>query len=217
MARFNQPPLNSSSGVMVTVGVVNTISGERSAMVFPLAEDNRPGVVADLGFDAFSAVEASIMGALLDCMSVDSEIRFIAAEPMMNGRLPFRVDYAAGVNPGTRGTPSVPDQVALLIVFYMNPNDPLIPPHNRLRIGKNYIPGAASADIVGDIVQGGVLANMDTLIGILGNGFVGVGADTGTWYRVVSQDRASNSTLVRSMQGESRRYVCTQRRRLLPH
>lgn len=207
-----QPALSNSNGVIVGVGI--RVGNDRTEILVPMAGDGFTLTPDQLARAAVDAMENNGLPVLLPCLSSDAEVSYISGEPMQNGNVPFRKDYPAGTNPGTRAAGAAPSNVAALLSFYGDPTQ--TPPGGRTRIGKNFLAGIAKGDLVGDLLVGALQAVLQTLADALFGGIASTIPGGGQWYRVVKALRGATQALQNIVIDEARDYVTTQRRRLLP-
>lgn len=200
------------NGVILTVGVQSGY--DRVACVIPLcADDSIPPVSG-----CQSALEgwgASIRDSFLACMSSLAFLRFVQAEGMIDGMIPYREDYAPTDFPGTRGATIMPSQVTGLCVFYEDPADAVV--GARMRVGKNFIPGLCADDIAQDFLVPDLVTAIAGFATAMQAGFAGsIGSHT--FYRVLAGDVRSpaGTPIKRVITAQARGYVCTQKRRLIP-
>lgn len=209
------PVLDRVNGATITVGVV--CNGDRMEVVIPVGSDD-PGIIAlNIGQDAVEAFEATVLPLLLDCLSQSAYVSFIACEPLNNGQLPFRKDYAALAQPGTAGLGAAPSQVAGLIVFYCDVTQ--LQPGDRTCVGKTFIPAVPQDDLDGDIIASAPLKTAYlAFANAMVNGWNTILAG-GKWYRVTSfNSHLTNPDHLLAVSGSVvRQYVATQRRRQIPH
>src|SRR6185369_5785530 len=92
--------MHSNMGVICTIGVMS--KNDRTAIVFPMATDSSNLDRASLCDDALETLQSIAAPLLQAVMSVDAHVTHIQVEGMMDGSVPARQDYAAGLYPGTR-------------------------------------------------------------------------------------------------------------------
>ena len=112
---FPQPVINNDAGVIVTIGLV--VNADRVACVFPLAND--AGLPPEtLCSDAVVSFNTSCRTSFLAGMSSDAHIAYAQGEGMVDGKIPYREDYAAGAHPGAIATHAMPNNVTGLGIYY---------------------------------------------------------------------------------------------------
>lgn len=207
------PAVTNSKGVILQVGIV--VNNDRTELVIPCATD---GALSDNNtrcFDAVTGFEANVLPALLAAMSSGAYVSFLQADGMVNGMIPFRTNYAAGVKPGTRGAAPVPSSTGGLISFYAEPAD--LGVGARMRTAHNTIPGPDVTDLSGDALVGAYKGVLNSFGLSLQVGFLG-GGPGDTFYRVLAAKHgAGGQPLIRVAFVDVPGYVATYRRRILPH
>jgi len=214
MSSSTQPDLTNDNGVVLTVGIVS--NSDRCCIVLPIATDNTSLDDVTRCKDAVTSF-AAIIAQLQACISSDAYISFIQGEGMTDGMIPNRQDFTITTYLGTRDAPAAPSQVAALIIFYRDPAHALT--GERMKIGKNFIPGLAQNDLSGDHVVAGLGANLQTFADTLQNGFNSSGGGgSQKWYRYLNTPvPRTTGTHLKAVTGQTQRgYVATQRRRLVP-
>lgn len=213
---FAQPAMIADNGVLVTIGMM--VGKDRAAIVFPIATGTADLGKTELCRHAGLAVKDGLCSMLKACMGSDCSLEHISVEAMLDGYIPSRIDLAAlGTNGGTGTPPSMPAQVAGLLVFYADPAD--LPPGGRMRVGKTFVPGIPQDLVAGDKLLSDELTALTTLANAMGAGFTGVTYPEETWYRVLAAPRprgAVGQSLKRTIASDGRAYVVTQKRRLTP-
>lgn len=206
--------MTNGSGVILTVGIV--VNNDRCAVVFPLALEASTEDAANRCTDAVQSFVANMLGFMDAVLSSAAFVSFVAAEGMCDGTIPFREDFSPGDYPGTLAAGPAPSNVCGLLTFYEDPADS--PPGDRIRLGKNFIPGIPKVGLTGDIIDGSIVGAMQALAQKLQEGFDSVTASGHKWYRVTAagKPRAAGTALRRSYIGSARAYVVTQRRHLIP-
>lgn len=209
-----QPVMDLEEGVVLSIGLIS--NDDRCEIVLPMCNDNNVIIQAQVNRDAVDAAIAHVLPLLVAILSSDTYVSFVQSEGIQLGTIPYRTDFAAADWPGTRASGSVPSQVAALMTFYAEPTD--LSGTEKMRAGKNFIPGLAAVDITGDKVSLTVTALILALGQALLTGYA-TDSGTGKWYRIVSTTpRTGHPTEpVRCDAIIARRVVATQRRRLLPH
>lgn len=215
MNSVQQPEMTSNTGVILTIGIRS--SGDRCAIVIPAATDNASTDKKTLCEAACTDFDAGPLTELTDLMSEDAYVSFIQAVGMDNGFLPNRIDYAPADFPGATTGDVESSQVGGLLIFYSDPAD--LAPGQRVRVGKNTVPGIPDAGLIGDAIQASLVTKLDALAEKLAEGWTFSGSGGGTWYRVVSAPPKGSTAaaLIRTGAWLSRGYSATQRRRLIPH
>lgn len=208
-----QPVLASDNGVILTVGILSGV--DRTEMVFPVAAAGAVQDPNDLCLNCLNAFTTGLVFAkFLDCISSDAQVTYVQAEGMVDGKVPARKAYAAGAQLGTRPTGVMSSQVASLLIWYEEAADAVT--GERIRVGKNFLPGLSEDDITGDIIsltlQGFILTFMDNMA----QGFVAL-VPAGTFYRGLAANNSPAGNVRRIGRYGVRDYVGTQRRRLTPH
>lgn len=209
-----QPAMQSDKGVIVTVSIL--CGADRTAIVIPLATDDGGLAPESICVDAVAAVQNTVVPLIQDCLSADASVMAVAAEGMMDGTIPFRRDFPVGFFAGNRGAGLMPSQVTGLAIFYGDPAD--IGPGLTMRCGKTFMPGLCSADVVVDTIVGALEGALEAFAAALLNGF-NTNLGGGKWYRVLAKAASTSivQALRRTIVKAIRKYVATQRRRLVPH
>jgi hypothetical protein len=206
--------MESDDGWILTVGMIT--SADRWEMVFPIAPDHTVGPFpADMAEHIVGGWIANVMPLLLACVTSDTSVCFVQAEGMVDGKVPSRSDFPTAVEIGTLGTVSLPTSDAALLVYYVDPTKHLST--NRERVAKNFVAGIDKTTALNDLIGGAVEAALETFLNNMANGF---GDDrmagSTTWYRVGKAIRQTAQALPNIVTAEVRRYIGTQRRRMLP-
>ena len=203
--------LNTDHAVTLSIGI--NVNGDRCEIVLPCATDDTTLSANDLCADAVHAVGAVARPLILSCISPDAYISFIAADGMVDGKVPFRQVYAPTDYPGVLTGAAMPSQVAGLLVFYEEGAD--VVTGERIRVAHNFIPGIPETEVTGDLVSASLFPALTNLALQL----KGPMADTGTknWYRVLATIRTTATAVRRIGNTGAREWVATQRRRLVPH
>lgn len=206
--------MTSDKGVILTVGIL--AGADRTAVVMPLATDDGGLDPTTICEDAVEAFVSTCVPQLLACISIDAQVTSVSAEGMMDGTVPFRVDFAPGTAVGTRDNPLMPANVSSLGTFYGDPAD--IGPGLRMRASHIFIPGLSMADVTVDKIVSTLESAIEAFITTLLNGFT-TNLGGGKWYRVLAKSASTSIVqgLKRLISAIARLYVATQRRRLLPH
>jgi hypothetical protein len=211
-----QPLVTPNFGVILSIGLVS--KGDRMEMVMPLITDGTVVTANNLCSDAVQSVQNNLVPTIQPCLTDSTYISFIAAEGMENGKIPYRLDYASGVLPGTiSAIDPLPNNVAVLLAFYADPA--LLPLGARMRVGKTFIPAVPESLWTGDRISAPGLVLYDALAQMMLVGFASVLTPAKKWYRCTSapQRGAGVSLCLRAVSAIARIYTGTQRRRLLPH
>jgi len=213
MSSIEQPSILNNNGAIVTIGIrVNT---DRCAIVMPFVTDDV--VLDELTFcnDLVITAQTHILTSLTAVMSVQSYVSFIAAEGMIDGRIPYRVDYAPTDHPGLLTGPPVPSQVSGLVIWYEDPRD--VVAGHKLRVAKNFIPGLPSANVTGNIIDSALVDTLQALADNSQNGYE-TNAGSGKWYRCLAapRPRTPGTSCKRTTGQLGRDVVYTQKRRLIP-
>jgi len=217
---MSQPTLASDKGVILTVGFID-MAVNRGQIVLPVATDSAAFIDVigcKLAVDAF--VE-HIVPLLLDCMSSDGAIRFVQAEGMDDGIVPWRHDITGTDGLGTGGNGGIPSNAGLLCTFYEEPLDTA--PGERMRTAHNNIGNVPSEQWLEGTPSGPLLAAGQALIDVLVAGWLfepAIGSDK--WYRVLAAKKRGiggdppATNLKRICAGLPRGYAGTTRRRQVP-
>lgn len=210
MPSVDQPTgLAKTNACVITLGYV--CNNDRCAITLPMATDT--DINPNDGLQQLADNLATVLVTpWADCVSSATYCSFVACESMNNGVVPARVDFAPADHPGTRGATSVASQVAGLMVFYEDSRD--VSGTEKIRVGKNFISGIATDDVVGDELVADLQANIVSLAESLQNGIDD--GDGNTWYRVLAREGIAGPQIRRTYSFASRGYVVTQRRRLIP-
>ena len=206
-----QPSLDSGTGVILTCGF--TTGHDRWAIVLPVATDDNTLNPITLCSDAVNAFVALELNHLMAIFAADTNLNYIQAEGMVDGRVPYRTDIAPGGEPGTLGATSMPRNVSALTAFYVDPGQTLST--GRERVGKTFFAGISADEVVGDIVQNVLLTAITLFCNEIVNGY-NTNAGGGKWYRVGKAVRTTATALPNIVAVQVRDYVATQRRRLMP-
>lgn len=202
------------------VGVILTVGGlcgsDRVAMVMPLVTDDGGLDAITRCEDAVAAFRVSEIVTLLNCISSDAQITYLAAEGMCDGMIPFREDFALATYPGSRPAGVMPSSVTSLVAFYADPAD--LGAGVRMRTAKSFIWGVPQGDVVGDQIQGALLAGLINFGIAMQTGWA-TQLGGGKWYRQLAapSTRLPGDPVIRIATSQPRAYIATQRRRLLPH
>lgn len=211
------PELKAGSGVVVTIGIM--AAGDRTAIVIPLATPTEEIDNKDLCFKACDAVESSLYGYLLDCICTQAYIRYIQAEAMMNGKVPFRKGYGTTEYPGTRTGVVMPSNVAGLALFYSYKEED-DPPTKRTRVAKTFLPGLSATDVDGDVMVSALRGKITLFANALIDGIADSGSPSNIWHRALAVPRPRptdpQTALGRIASAVVPNNVATQRRRLIP-
>lgn len=211
-----QPVAINDNGVMLSVGLLS--NGDRWEIVMPLCYDHALGAIdaEHICQDAVSSFFAGPFNDLLACLSADTQITFLSAEGMTDGRVPQRVDFAIGANAGSRPAGAMPSNVTALITYYEEPAD--VAPNTRMRTGKTFLSGIAQSDVAGDHVITALVTLMTTFGADMLLGYASTLVPATKWYRYLSSPlaRAAGTNVKRVGVVSARAYVATQRRRLIP-
>lgn len=203
----------TTSDACVILSVQMLIAGQRAEIVIPFGDSANAATLATICKDVVDGFETVGIPALIDCLSNDSQVVGLSAEAMIDGGIPFRRNYALGTNVGTIAHPCVPQQVAALTAYYPNPDDLTV--GNRVRVGKNFIPGVPETNVAGEIIDAALQAALQAFADLLVAGINGLGA--AFYQRVINTDRTPGATIYFALLGYVRDYVGTIKRRLLPH
>lgn len=215
MPAVQPTPLKKAKCVKLVVGVVS--QGDLQEVVMPLASNDNTLTYDTMCQDAVNAFIASGPLTLFKgCMGSGAFVRFISAEMLILGGIPYRLDFGSTVHPGTLGTTPMPSSVAGLMVYYAEGADLLTT--ERMRVGKTFMPGVPMSHVTGDFIDGTLKTAYEGLAQTLLTGFITIAAG-GNWYRVLSGDvqQIDPTNLIRSSTAIVRNYVATQRRRMVPH
>lgn len=212
-AATTQPDCDNDKGVILTIGLL--VNGDRCAIVLPLGNPSTVLSVYDASEDAVLSFIASPMSLLLACMTTDSFLAFVQAEPMVDGGLPYRRDSVTGAHPGTVSGHALPSNTGGLMVFY---RDPAIGFGSRMRVGKNTVPGVPVSEVVGDIPNSTYVGHLQDFADALQAGFVSITDGASKWYRYLAAPfpRTPGTALKGVTDQQARGYLATQRRRFIP-
>lgn len=217
---MTQPILASDKAVILTVGFVDG-NVNRGQIVMPLATDSVafiPVVGCKFAVDAFVT---NVMPSLLDCMSDSGGIRFVQAEGMDDGIVPWRQEISGTDGIGTGGTGVLPSNAGLLATFYEEPLD--VGAGARMRTAHNNIGNSPASHWTDGGPDATLAAAAEGLITLLIAGFAfdpAIGSDK--WYRVLASKKRGTggdppaTTLKRIAAGLHRGYAGTQKRRQVP-
>lgn len=190
------------------------VAGQRAECVIPLADDSQVVVATNKNRDVCEAFVAQGLPLLLDCLAQDAQVIGVSAEGMVDGDIPFRLNFPLGSYEGTIAHDCVPQSIASLIAFYADPAD--VAPGNRTRVAKTMIPGVPETSIAGEIIDGALKTAVGLFMDLLLNG-MGGGSAGGIWRRVMAEVRGIGATIRLAIQGIVRDYIASVKRRLLPH
>lgn len=212
---MSQPTVTADKGVILTFGILS--GADRCAIVMPVFTDSTLFGPVTLVQDAVSSADTNLSTLLADCLATDSLVLFIQGEGMIDGMIPSRLDYAPADFPGTRTGDAMPSSCGAIMGFYRDPADPL--PSTRVSLGKNIIPGISADDVTGDVISLDLQNAVIDLADMLVTGWASTGDSGNKWYRAsVAVPRANTSDHIpRCASQIVRRYIGTQRRRLIPH
>lgn len=204
--------VGTDQGVIVSVQLL--ISGQRAEMVFPMAwfSDDGPGL-ANMAQEAVDAFEIEVIPPLLNCISAGAQVVGLSAEPMNNGGIPYRRNYAFGTHEGNRGPDVAPQQVAVLAAYYPDPAD--VSPGAPTNSGGQFVPGIAEDDLAAEVIDATLKAAVEIFVAGLVEGFAT--SSGGVLSRSIYAARNGARDLRKAIIYTVRDYVGTVRRRLLPH
>jgi hypothetical protein len=186
------------------------------AIVLPMTYAGGDLTATTLCEDAVNAFIATGLPELMACISEDAACHFVQAEGMLDGYVPHRKEFETAAFPGTRGTPHLPNTVALLVVFYADPVD--LPGGARMRVAKTFIPCIAHDDFDGDVFVTTLLDAAQTWADVVQGGIPGIATPSASWFRVLNAPpRTGPGSAMRVLGQEPRGYPGTQRRRMVPH
>lgn len=213
MSSIVQPDATNEKGMVLTCGL--RVNGDRCAIVLPIAAPEAVLTVYNEALDAIESFETSVLPNILACITTASFCSFIQAEPMTDGRIPARKDFDASTHTGLVSGNALPSNTGALLVFYRDPAGTF---GTRMRIGKNTIPGIGVSQVVGDIVQSTLFANLGTLADMLQNGWPSVQDAAHNWYRYLAtpRPRTAGTPLHGVTDQQPRNYLATQKRRFIP-
>ncbi len=206
--------MQNTNGCIVTVGI--RTPQDRAAIVLPVATDNDSAGARQLCAACGDAVEESLLDLICACIGASAYVTFVQAEGMVDGMIPVRADYGILDHPGTRTGPGECSQIAGLMMYYALPED--LPLNHRMVVSKNFLPGLSDTDVSGDYIADDVVTAMEAFLAAVTMGFAGTTFPEVTFYRVMSAPRVRTpgTQLVRVGLTLARKYVGTQRRRLIP-
>lgn len=217
----------NTKGVHLTIGVV--VNGDRMSMVMCEVCDASGLDKVNTCEDAVTSALSTLLPILLPCLAPGAYISYVQAEGMVDGMVPYRLDFGPTEHPGT-GTSgdTMPSQVAGLLIFYGDPDDAV--EGDRMKFAKTFVPGLPKADVSGDIVNSPTSSALVSLANMLQEGFVSSAFPPSKWWRVIAPPRipatppktgtvpAPDGTyVIRTRTSLARFYLATQRRRQLPH
>lgn len=215
MTAISQPALQSEKGVILTIGLLT--GQDRWAIVLPVATDDATAQSnpTNACTNAVTAWVNNGLSLLTPCIASDTSIVYVQGEGMVDGHIPFRQDFAPGVEVGSQGTVSLSRNCSVLGVYYVDPSQTLTT--GRERVAKNFIAGIDAASVVGDIAQIAVTSAVQTFIDAMAAGFhTASGPPYPTWYRVGKAVRTTGQALPNIVVTAVREYIVTQRRRMIP-
>lgn len=228
MAAIQQPAVTNDHGAELTVGILSG-TGNRMAIVLPMATDNTTLTDINRMQDCVVAWQSHGMPQLLACMVATVEVLFIQAEGMVDGIIPYRIDFVPGTNPGTNSGQLAPTNVTGLITFYEDPAD--IAPGRKMRTARTFVPGVSDSSLTENTIDVGLLASYLTWGTTMQNGY-NVITGSGKWYRMLSapyqltanptpppamiRTRPRGIQVPRIAAISPRSYVATQKRRMVP-
>lgn len=211
------PELKADTGVVVTLGIIT--AGDRCALVIPMATPATDLENDTLCASAADAVISGLMLYLTNCLVTSAYVRYINAEAMMNGKVPYRGTFGSTEYPGARTGVALPSNVAALGLFYSYKEQD-DPPTQRTRVGKMFLPGISATDVEGDLVKSTLKGEIATLLQAMVDGFDDSQTPTHKWYRALAVPRPRptdpEAALARISKTIVPGTVATQRRRLLP-
>lgn len=210
-----QPQVTTAQGCILTVGIVG--QSDRCTIVLPVFTDATTFTDVDRCKDAVDSFEDQCLSDLCDLLSEEVYVTFTQAEGMQDGMVPNRIDYDFSTHPGTRTGGFLPMSVAALIAFYSDPDDIVV--NERIRVGKQFIPGISEDDVELGAVSLTLTGLMLTWAQKLLNGYASLASPSDKWYRACSAPfpRIAESAIIRTGAVVVRGYTGTQRRRLVPH
>src|SRR6185369_3439051 len=109
----------------------------------------------------------------------------IQVEGMMDGSVPARQDYAAGLYPGTRTGTTIANNVCGLGALYCDPTD--TPAGDVMPVAKTFFPGLSTSDVTNDLVATAVRTAIEAFLQALQEGMVSAGSGDGKWWRVLKK------------------------------
>lgn len=211
----NQLAVTNNFGVMLTIGML--LNGERVACVEPYG---LPDTAADptlISADLVQSWEALCQTAFQGCLSADCQLTFLNAEPMIDGSIPYRDDFATGTNPGALAAGALPANNCGLIVYYEDPAD--IPAgKSRISVGKTFMPAIPDSLCIAQNLQPTITAAYAVYAALVQEGFTSTLYSGFKWQRMLTspKPRTPGTAIRRTIKYEVRGAIYTQRRRLLP-
>lgn len=212
--------MTSDKGVILTIGLL--VGTDRAALVMPVATDATPTAPEDLCDNAVNAfVQGDAMDALVALLTTHCYVSYVQAEGMDDGKIPSRNDFAATDHPGTVSGDTLPTQVGALVCFYEDPAD--IDAGGRMRHSRMTVPGCGVTQLTGGIAGTTLVVNLTAFAELLRHGFSAASATPPVFYRVLASPprgaggHAPATALKRIASSTIRRYLGTQRKRIVPH
>lgn len=209
-----QPAVNNTFGAVLTIGV-NT-NGNRAAIVLPVFTTDITLGKVNLCDDAVNSAVTTLVPLMVIVMVATDYISFVQADGMKDGYIPSRQDFAPGANPGLVTGQSLPSQTSVLLSMYEEPDDSIA--GKRMRVAKTFMPSVPAGYMTNGQLDPTHVANYDSIVSMFGAGWPGVNDVTKQWFRGLSvpKPRSTTAQVPRIRSGETRQYVGTQRRRLVP-
>jgi len=182
-------------------------------------------------YNAVWALQDNVLGQLRACLPPRTSIIGIGAEPMTNGRIPYRQNFPVDTYPGTRTgaiatSDPEPSSVGVVVDFFFDPADlpPVTPPAVPARtvVAHNTFPGIWEEDTGGNVITDALYDLFDTFATKLYDGSLTYddtpdGGDLLVWKRVNKILRGAVHQVVREVATHAvKKIVGSVERRLRP-
>jgi hypothetical protein len=182
-------------------------------------------------YNCLAAFNGTPLNRLRACLPQRTSIIGIGCEPMTNGRIPYRENYAVDVNQGTRSgaAPTAdpePSSVGVVVDFFFDPADlpPITPPAVPARtvVAHNTFPGIWEEDTGGNVITDALYDLFNDFALSLYDGTMtfddtGDGGDLLVWKRVNKILRGAVNQVVREVATHAvKKIVGSVERRLRP-
>lgn len=150
------------------------VGTQRAEIVIPMCLFSGSPGSSQVCSDLAQALVTNSMPELLAAISPQASVIGCSVHGMLGGKIPARIAFAVGDEPGVLGVNASPQQVAGLVSFYPDMADFSV--DTRLREGRNFIPGIADEKVSDGIIANDVIAALNTWAQTLIDGLPGTGS-----------------------------------------